>query len=90
MHLEAEAPAAGTLVLTDTWYPGWLATVDGVPTDIFPANHVMRGVPVTAGRHDIVFRYEPKAFFVGAWVSGAALLAMLGVAVVNPGPSRRP
>lgn len=82
--VEVDAPAPGVLVLTDTWYPGWEATVDGTPTEILPANHVLRAVPITAGRHEVVFRYEPKPFVVGLWISGAALLAMVAIAVVNP------
>ena len=82
--VDVDAPAAGVLVLTDTWYPGWKATVDGTPTEILPANHVLRAVPIAAGRHQVVFRYEPKPFVVGLWISGAAMIAMVAIAVVNP------
>jgi hypothetical protein len=79
--IEAEAPAPGYLVLTDTYYPGWNATVDGGPVPIYPANHVVRAVPITAGRHIVVFRYEPMSVRVGAWISGVALLAIAGLAL---------
>ncbi len=81
--VEADAPAASYLVLTDTYYPGWLATVDGVATAIYPANHVLRGVPLAAGHHEIVFRYEPATFTAGAWISALTLLAMTAIAATN-------
>ncbi len=77
--VEVDAPAAGVLVLTDTWYPGWRAAVDGVPIPIHPANHLVRAVPVAAGRHVVVFRYEPASVRIGALVSAASVLALVGL-----------
>jgi len=78
---------AGYLVLTDTFYPGWQATVDGEPAEILPADHAFRAVSLEAGEHTIRFEYRPLSFRVGAWVSlGAGLL--LAAALI--GGRRRP
>jgi len=56
---------AGCVVLTDTFYPGWQATVDGKETTIFRANFLFRGVFVPAGEHIVRFTYLPWSFVLG-------------------------
>jgi uncharacterized membrane protein YfhO len=69
-----------TLILADTFYPGWQATVDGVPAPILRANLLFRGLALAPGRHEIVFSYHPAAWRLGAAISLIALAA-LGTAV---------
>jgi len=66
------------LVLADGYYPsGWRATLDGQPTEILRADGVLRAVAVPAGEHMVEFRFHPKWFYAGLWVSvGAALMAL--------------
>ena len=47
---------SGMLVLAETWYPGWQATVDGHPTEVIKANGVLRGVCLPAGQHTLRIR----------------------------------
>jgi hypothetical protein len=71
--LEAELNAPGWVVLSDTYYPGWEATVDGQPTPIYQANGCFRAVPVErAGTHEIQFRFRPKPFYRGALISATS------------------
>ncbi|HMR63255.1 MAG TPA: YfhO family protein [Anaerolineae bacterium] len=79
LRLRLEAPQAGFVVLTDTFYPGWQATVNGVPTPIFQANVAFRAVPVKAGAQEITFDYRPQTFTFGLWTSLGAWLIMLGI-----------
>jgi hypothetical protein len=64
------------LVLSDVFYPGWQATIDGQPAEIFPTNYVQRGVRVPAGNHVIEYRFEPLSFKLGA---GLTIAACVGV-----------
>jgi hypothetical protein len=80
VEVEVEAAAVGLLVLSDTLHPGWSATVDGKEAPIHRANYVMRAVPVPAGSHTVVMTYMPTGFVVGAIVSLASILALIGFA----------
>jgi len=76
--IDTDAPGRRLLVLSDTWFPGWRATVDGQPAPIARANVAFRAVPVPAGRHRVVFDYAPASFRIGAAISGVALLLIAG------------
>ncbi len=65
VELEVEVPGGGWLVLADTWYPGWIAELDGQSTDSYPANGVMRSVWVPAGKHSVAFHYRPITVPIG-------------------------
>jgi hypothetical protein len=78
--VETEQP--GVLVVTDAFYPGWVATVDGVQVEIMRANIAFRAVYIPAGRHRVEMRYEPRWFRIGALVSAvstAVAFAVLGM-----------
>jgi len=81
--VEVVAPAAGFLVLTDQYYPGWTAEVNGKPApDLLRADYLFRAVPLEAGESEVVFRFKPRSFHTGALASAAALilcLAMIGL-----------
>lgn len=61
------------LVLTQTYYPGWHATIDNRETRIFPANIKHIGILVPVGNHTIEFRYWPNSFVYGAWITSISL-----------------
>ena len=75
--LRVRASAEGFLVLTDQYYPGWEATVNGEATPIILANHAFRLIRVPEGRSRVVFRYRPDSVWIGALVSATTLLALL-------------
>jgi hypothetical protein len=79
VRIRATARQAGLLVLTDLHYPGWVATVDGAPTEILRVNHVMRGVPLSPGEHEIIFHYAPRSVQLGATVSVVGLMLAVGI-----------
>lgn len=60
-----EAHSDGYLVLLDSYYPGWHATVDGREADILRANFAFRAVFIPAGQHTVEFRFTPRTFYAG-------------------------
>jgi hypothetical protein len=75
--LSTQLQRDGWLILADTDYPGWVATVDGEPTPIYRANVLFRAVQVSAGEHTVVFDYSPYWLVPGALVSAVSLLILL-------------
>jgi len=73
----------GYLVLAYTYYPGWRATVDGRPIEILRANYMFMALPLEAGEHQIVLRYWPVSFMLGALISSLSVLAVLGIALLS-------
>lgn len=76
VEIEAALVAPGLVVLADTFYSGWTATVDGAPVPILATNHLFRGVPAPAGKHRIRFTYRPWSLALGAALSALTLLAL--------------
>jgi hypothetical protein len=67
----------GMVVVADTYFPGWIATVDGQRSEIHEAYDVIRGVVVDAGAHTIEMRYRPWSALVGGLMTATGFLASL-------------
>jgi hypothetical protein len=80
--LNAEMQRAGWLVLSEIFYPGWYATVDGVPANVYRANYIFRAVPLAAGSHRIEMWFMPDSFVVGAIISFVAAATLLTLSIV--------
>jgi hypothetical protein len=76
--IDCAAPGARLLVLSDAYYPGWKASVDGASAAIHRVNRIFRAVVVPAGVHRVAFAYRPVSFRAGALLSilSAALLVL--------------
>ncbi len=81
--LKARLESPGMVVLADTYYPGWKLSIDGKPAPIYKVNRVMRGAAVEAGRHTLVFRYDPGSFRLGWRITMGGLVAAVLLAVLS-------
>ncbi len=72
--LKVDTRRNGILVLSEIFYPGWNAYVDGKRQPVMRANWSLRAVPLSAGSHSVEMRFEPASFRMGAIVSGGTLL----------------
>jgi hypothetical protein len=72
----------GLLVISQAWFPGWTATVDGRRAPVLRADGLVLGVPVGPGRHHVRFRYHPPGLGAGALLSLATVLALVGWAAL--------
>jgi hypothetical protein len=74
VHVMAERKAL--LVLSDAWYPGWIALVDGIAKPIFRTNFHFRGVFLEAGEHELHFVFAPQRFRIGLWIASLTIALM--------------
>ncbi|MEG1289928.1 MAG: YfhO family protein [Bacteroidales bacterium] len=67
-----------TALFSEVYYnPGWKATIDGQEAPIFRANWILRGLQLPAGKHNIVFTFEPLSFSKGATYSRIASVLLI-------------
>lgn len=88
MTLDLFTPEDGTLVISENFYPGWHATIDGQPTEILRANLTLRAIPVRAGQHHIEMWYDPLSFKLGAAISIVTLFACIGALIYFSGTGK--
>jgi hypothetical protein len=84
--IRVSAHCAGLLVLTDSYYPGWKATVNGKRARIHSTDGAFRGVVIPQGASTVVFRYEPASFRDGVVL---AVLGSIGVLALAASDLRR-
>jgi hypothetical protein len=65
VQVDVEMGCKGLVIVSDNWYPGWSASVDGTSAKIWKVNTVIRGVVVGAGRHRMTMHYRPFAVYFG-------------------------
>ncbi|MFQ5855520.1 MAG: YfhO family protein [Anaerolineae bacterium] len=81
--LDVELGAPGLLLISEVFYPGWRATLDGQPTPIYEADAVLRSVLVPAGAHRIEMRYDPWSFKLGAAISVLSIAGFFALVVAS-------
>jgi len=65
------------LVLSDTYYPGWKAYIDGKETKIYRANYTFRAIYVPLGNHNVIFSYQPTSAIIGVIITLSTGLLLL-------------
>ena len=78
MSLTVSTSHRGILVLSEIYYPGWVAAIDGQPATIHRTDWSLRSVIVDAGEHRVDFRYEPASFRNGALITAVTAVLCLG------------
>jgi uncharacterized membrane protein YfhO len=66
IEIDVETPQGGYVVLNDVWHPWWVASVDGIESEILRANVIFRAVKVEPGSHHVEFVFRP---FRGLWAN---------------------
>ena len=81
LRLDASPACANVLVLSDNWYPGWQATLDGRPIEVLRADAAIRAVAIPAGPHRVEMRYRPSSLLWTAALSLVTLAVILSAAL---------
>lgn len=82
IFLTVDAGEGGYLVLSEMWYPGWRATVDGRSHRPLRVNGVFQGIRLGPGRHEVHLFYRPWSYVVGWRLSLAAWAATVAAMFV--------
>ena len=68
----------GLFFISDTYFPGWHARIDGKETKIIRADYAFQGLWLTQGTHTIELNYDPASFKYGALLSLIGILSLIG------------
>jgi hypothetical protein len=88
LELDITVPDAAALIVSTPYYPGWKASVDGQPWQLYRADFAFQGLILTRGAHHVALRFDPAIFKLGAAISVVAWL--VAAAVMALGLARRP
>ncbi|MFA5262033.1 MAG: YfhO family protein, partial [Candidatus Omnitrophota bacterium] len=67
----------GYLCVSDTYDPGWSASVDGETVQIIKANHAFRAVYLPPGNHTVIMSFTPKGYVLGRNLTLCGLVVLV-------------
>ena len=73
---EISSPKGGLAVLSEVYYPGWTATIDGKPAEVGRVNYILRALKIPAGKHDVVMTFRPTT------VTTTETIAFVAIALI--------
>jgi hypothetical protein len=83
LRLHVESDAERFLVLSEMWFPGWTADIDGRDLPIHRTNYLLRGMVVPTGTYTITMKYQPASAFVGLAITMTTIGSISIAFVVN-------
>ena len=78
VEAQVESAAPALMVVAQSYYHPWRASVDGRPAPLWRANHAFQALEVPAGRHQVRLVYVDERFRAGAVLSALTLTACAG------------
>ncbi|MEO7359941.1 MAG: YfhO family protein, partial [Gemmatimonadaceae bacterium] len=83
LKLNGQAPAGAALVVSENYFPGWNATVDGTPVEVSRADYTLIGIPLPANAQNISLRFTSAPYLRGKTITIVALLLACGAFVAG-------
>ena len=81
MVIETQANEPGYLFVSEIFYPGWKAFIDGQPTRILRGNYLFRVLEIPAGRHQVLLEFDPWTIKAGTGITLLTAFLILGFPV---------
>ncbi len=72
--LKTFSDSAGYLVVSEIFYPGWTAEVDGRKRNVMRGNYLFSVIPLEKGGHEVTLYFVSLAFRVGGLISLVTLV----------------
>lgn len=76
VKIETQSDKDAILFISDNYYPGWNAYIEGVSSKVYRTDYAFRSVVVPKGKHAVVFKYEPKVFYQGLYLTIVGILIL--------------
>lgn len=92
VRLSAPAPEGTALVVSENYYPGWTAAVNGAQVPVYRANYTLMGIPLPQGATEVELRFDSEPYRTGKLITLAAIAAavlLMGAAAIRPRSSAR-
>jgi hypothetical protein len=83
ISLRVTTSSTAALVLSQIWFPGWKATVDGDEVPVLRADGALTGVLLPAGSHDVRFVFRPLSFTIGAFITILTVLVVVALIITR-------
>ncbi|MCL4458606.1 MAG: YfhO family protein [Chloroflexi bacterium] len=83
MKIATKTSDDGILVVSETYYPGWKAYLDGQPAKIYRADYVLRAIELPHGSHELLFVYDPDSFKMGLIISSITSFFLLLLSLIT-------
>ncbi|MBN2136118.1 MAG: YfhO family protein [Acidobacteria bacterium] len=83
IKLKITAPTDGIVVLSDTFFPGWKAFVNGKECEIIRVNYAFRGVEIKNGENEILYVYSPKTLNIGIIISLISIATLIVLILIS-------
>ena len=89
IRIAASTADGGFLVLSETYYPGWRARINGAPARLYRTNVALQGVVIPPGRSTIEFQFDPGSLRLGTFISMAGAMLCVLLLMVDSASARR-
>jgi hypothetical protein len=83
IELETRNSQSGFLILSEVYYRGWDARVDGIKVPVERVNYTLRGIPVPPGTHQVEFSFRAPSFRNGAIYSALGVVLLLAGTIIS-------
>jgi uncharacterized membrane protein YfhO len=80
-RFRVQSRGEGILVVSQIFYPGWTATVNGERVPVLAADYALTGIPVPAGDHEVRFVFDPLSFKLGLALTILSVLVAAALTV---------
>ena len=82
-QITVQVSGPGLLVLSEIFYPGWQARVDGALVPLESFSGILRAVHVSDGKHLVEFVYRPVGIYLGLVCFVVGALFLLGLVIIK-------